>query len=52
MILRRFDNIYPRTFWIAVIEKEEDIYTILKNLQYTTYCQVLIKYEKKLKKKC
>ena len=35
MILRKFDNIYPRTFWIAIIEKEEDVYTILK--KFTIY---------------
>lgn len=35
MILRKFNNIYPRTFWIAIIEKEEDVYTILK--KFTIY---------------
>ena len=35
MILRKFTNIYPRTFWIAIIEKEEDVYTILK--KFTIY---------------
>lgn len=30
MILKKFTNIYPRTFWIAIIDKEEDVYSILK----------------------
>lgn len=30
MTLRKFTNIYPRTFWIAIVDKEEDIVQLCK----------------------
>ena len=30
MILRKFNNIYPRTLWIAIVESEEDIQFLCK----------------------
>ena len=30
MILRKFNNMYPRTLWIAIVESEEDIQFLCK----------------------
>jgi len=30
MIIKKFKNLYPRTFWIVILEKEDDVFSIMK----------------------